>query len=291
MSKVDVEKAVTLLRAKKRLREVALEFGVPIPTLYAALRSKGYTVAYIRKAEIVEGHVKPPETPKENITDPQTLPQPKKKKSRKKKTTPDPRFVEICFSLEQGKSMQDIAKDLHLSRERVRQILDSHGTSIGDFKEERYYYDISSELMRRRELSAERHAFIAGMSLVEYQAMRAKIGLKRFARLQEIAHTCENNKKVLKNFRGEKVFQMSTAELFEVFFEAAKKIYPDKPPIEAFDTVLARNSGYQLARERVELPFIKGNVRITTRSEFGQLLSNKWGLLSPTNPLYRERQK
>lgn len=292
-SSIDIQKAVILLRAKKRLREVALEFGVTFSTLYSALRRNGYTVAHIRRVEMVEGYTKPQELPKGAVAEPQALPQPKQlmKKSCKKKTTADPRFAEICSSLKQGKNMQDVAKDLHISRERVRQILDSHGTSISDFKEERYYYGISSEHMRDKELSAKRHAFIAGMSIAEYRAMRAKIGRNRFARLQYIAETCEKNKRVLKNFKGEQIFEMSIAELFKVFFEAAKQMYPDKSPTEALDTILVINSGYQLTRENVKLPFIKGNVRITTKSEFGHIASKNWGLLSPTNPLYRGQRK
>lgn len=217
-----------------------------------------------------------------------------KKKRRKVKRRPliDNRFPKMLTLVERNITIQDIAKASSVSIQKALWILESHGVTKETIRNlGKPYYGITSDELEKRHRELKYHAFVAGLSISEYIALRKRIGVARFVKLREHMTTSEKNHKLLKNSLNCPMHQMSALELFLVYVSEGQRIFPGTTELEAFDAVTTVDSGYMLVRLNRNLPYTKENVHVISRAEFGTRLAHECGILVPSNPIYQRQHR
>ncbi len=213
---------------------------------------------------------------------------------------------------DKGKSLRQISKKLGISRDevflflqesykqnppsinkdglakKVEKVIKEKNFSHEECssKKEKLYYSLTSEQLEEHNRRIAYYAYCAGLSIAEYHAMRREIGVARFSHLRKIMTLDERNKKLLRHppRDHDPLFQMSARELFDVYLEEGKKLFPDKKPLDVFDILTAKGSGFMLIRIDLGKPFIVGNVTIISKKEFGRRLGTEWRTLRHRGP-------
>jgi hypothetical protein len=115
-------------------------------------------------------------------------------------------------------------------------------------------------------------AFLSGVTVDDYLALKARIGAVRFRRLREIMHQHEKNKHHVKKCMQDGLFfQLSILELYDFFVEEGKK-RDIQDPLTAIDMLTSKNSSLCVARKDWTKPFSKDNITLITKEEFGRIL-------------------
>lgn len=189
-------------------------------------------------------------------------------------------FIRHGLSVKQIKSVNidviTVGRENSDSREPHMVDLLEHGSSLLEIREpKKCSIKVTSEELQRHERLLRYRAFVAGLSVYRYLRLRSLIGKQRFAFLRVVMTNYEKNKKLLKNFGDQPLFQMSVEELFHVYLMGGKKFFPDLLPLDAFDALTKRRSGYMLSRYNWSLPCTVDNLHVVTKKEFGYTLGKK----------------
>ncbi len=286
LSEQDILTAVQMISEGKRLKEVAATFRVPIHSLYRSLRKHGITVALIKK-NVLEKKETVIKHPKEStlVQGHQTTENEVQTNKRRTVSRVNPRLAEIMTYLEKGVTLKEAGARIGVTRQGADQILTRSGFTIHDFKPVEPKKDADDLLRKDTEL--KRKAFIAGLSVPQYLRLSSKIGSKRMSQLSRIERSIENNRGLLKTVPFGTLCQLTVQELFDLYTSAAKKAWPNLAELDAFDKIMQERLHYRLVRKDHNLPFILENVEIISKEEFGERFGIKYGITSPTNPLYK----